>query len=248
MKRIIASILIDSDDCVKTRKFKEPVYLGDPINIVKLFSNKCADELIISDISIDRFEKGPNFKLLEKMCAQARMPIAYGGGVRDITDVDRLINMGIERINLNTSFFDNPSLPIEIANVYGSQAVALCLDYKKDIFGRRVFVAKNGSQKLKIKLESLSDLLYEFKFGELIVQNVDADGTYCGLDFDFCNLIADQVDVPVIVAGGAKSQADMQKILKSIVSGAMIGSLFVFQHQRKGVLVNYNSSWVYENS
>ena len=240
--RIIPLLLLKNKGLVKTKKFGNPVYIGDPINAVRIFNKKEANELILLDISGDRFVKSVDYSLLEKVASEAFMPMSYGGGIASFNDAKHILNLGYEKIVLDSAVYDNPDLIPAIANVFGSQSIIVALDIKKDFFGRYKLTSKSNNKTHDINIESHIDNLIKLGVGEILVNAVDRDGMMQGLDINLVEKIAARSTVPVIACGGVGSIDDIKNLFSNTKASAVAaGSLFVFHGPHRAVLINYPS-------
>ena len=241
--RIIPSLLIHNHGLVKTVNFKNPKYVGDPINAVRIFNEKEVDELAIFDIDASVNNSKPNFELLKKLANQSRMPLCYGGGVKTVNDALKIFSLGIEKIAINSGIIDNPSLISEIADRVGSQSVVAVLDVKKKFFGGYELAINNGKKLTGINPFDFAKEVQDLGAGEIIVNSIDQDGTMKGFDLELINKISSVIKIPLTVLGGAGSLSDIKKVINSHgIIGVAAGSLFVFKGPYKAVLINYPSS------
>lgn len=240
LKRIIPCLLYDGSGLVKTVKFKNPNYIGDPINAIKIFNDKEVDELILIDISASKQKRKPNFDKIADMASEAFMPFAYGGGVKTYDDFARLFKLGIEKVVVNSLVQEDPAVIRKAIADYGSQAVVACIDIKKPMFGSKGPSSYIG-HKLKMGIVDYAKYLQnEIGVGELMVQSMDNDGTWEGYDEEATIEVVNNVDIPVIAAGGCGSTEDLSKILyKANAQGAAIGSMAVYSKKGMGVLINF---------
>lgn len=238
--RLIPILLLDGQGLVKTKKFRERVYLGDPRNTVRIFNEKEVHELVLFDINATSQNSSIQFELVEEIVTEAFMPIGYGGGVRTLADARRLVNLGIEKIVLSSAAFENPEFVDQLASVLGSQSVLVCIDYKKDVFGRLAAWTHNGSKNTKTHP---ADAAIEFArrgAGEIILNSIDRDGTMSGYDIALVKDVVNRINVPVVGCGGAGSLDDAAKMLRQTgASAAGAGSMFVFQGKHRAVLITY---------
>ena len=238
--RIIPSLLIQNGGLVKTVNFKNPRYIGDPINTVRIFNEKEVDELAIFDIEATVLNKEPNYKLIQNLAAQSRMPLCYGGGVKTTAQAQKIFGLGIEKIALSSIVLQNPTIITEIANKVGSQSVVVVLDVKKNFFANYEIASHNGKKLSGLNPEKFVQQLEEIGVGEIILNSIDQDGLMKGYDENLINKIKSKITIPLTVLGGAGSLDDMYKIIKTHgVIGVAAGSLFVFKGKYKAVLVNY---------
>lgn len=242
LPRIVPCLLLDGNGLVKTKKFKDPTYVGDPINAIKLFNDKRVDELIFLDILATRERKEPNYQLLEKLASECFMPLCYGGGIRTVAQARRIISLGIEKVSVNAAVLDSPALVSAIAQELGASSTVVSVDVRRDWFGRyRVY---DGARKKVTKLDPIDHVtaLVEAGAGEILINDVDADGMQKGYDITLIKTVCAAVNVPVIACGGAGSLIDMRAAIREGgASAAAAGSLFVFKGPHRAVLINYPS-------
>lgn len=240
LKRIIPCLLYDGSGLVKTVKFKNPSYIGDPINAIKIYNDKEVDELILIDINASKQKRKPNFDKIADMASEAFMPFAYGGGVKTFEDFSKLYKLGIEKVIVNSLIQENPDEIKKVIAYYGAQAVVACVDFKKPMFGAKAPYSYIGN---KIKLSLLEYVKYlekEIGVGELMLYSVDNDGTWEGYDYDVTEQILNSIDIPVIACGGCGSVDDLKKVLyKTNANAAAIGSMAVYSKKEMGVLINF---------
>ena len=238
--RIIPCLLVHNKGLVKTVKFKDAKYVGDPINAVKIFNEKEADELMLLDIDATVENRESNYKMIENLAVECRMPLCYGGGIKTVEQAQKIFNLGVEKIALSSSVLENPSLVTEIAKEVGSQSVVVVLDVKKKIFGGYDVYTHNGTRKTKIDLEIFIKELQVLGVGEIVINSIDNDGLMKGYDIGLISKIKPIIDVPMTVLGGAGNLEDMENLIKEFgIIGCAAGSLFVFKGKYKAVLINY---------
>lgn len=237
--RLIPCLLLSDGNLVKTIKFKDPNYLGDPINAVKIFSEKCVDELCIQDINASKNGRGPDFDLLKDMASEAFMPLSYGGGITTLDQAARLFHIGFEKVILNTSFIDRPDLVTRISKRFGAQSVVVSIDVKQDLLRRyRCFTADGtrpaGGDPLALALRA-----QELGAGEILLSSIDRDGMMQGYDLKLIRTLSQALDVPLIACGGAGGVGDLEKALHDGGAHAVAaGSMFVYFGKLKAVLIN----------
>lgn len=240
--RLIPVLSLIGEDLVNTTQFKNPRYLGDPINAVRIFNEKMADELVIVDIRAS-LEKTPiQFDLLKRIANQAFMPMSYGGGIRSIEDSRKLFKMGFEKIIINSSFFENPTWTKGIIDYAGSSSVVLSLDIKKNIYGKYSVYSHSGKKKVQTLSNDFVQMVNDYQFGEIILNFIENDGMMNGYaTSDIANL-NDLFRVPIIPYGGASNIKDIQNLFAvTQVNAAAASSFFVYQGKNKAVLINYPS-------
>jgi imidazole glycerol-phosphate synthase subunit HisF len=240
LKRIIPCLLYDGSGLVKTVKFKNPSYIGDPINAIKIYNDKEVDELMLIDINASKQKRKPNFDKIADMASEAFMPFAYGGGVKTFNDFATLYKLGIEKVIVNSLIQEDPEVIKKAVAQYGAQAVVACIDFKKPLFGIKAPFSYIGN---KIKLSLLEYAKYleqEIGVGELMLYSVDNDGTWEGYDNEIIGQILNSVDIPVIACGGCGSIDHLKEVLyETNANAAAIGSMAVYSKKGMGVLINF---------
>ncbi len=242
--RIIPCLLVHNKGLVKTVQFKNPKYVGDPINAVKIFNEKEVDELIVLDIDASKEKRGPNFSLIEKLAIECRMPFCYGGGVTSAEEAKKIINLGAEKVALSTAVVNDISLAGRIGQSVGVQSVVVVLDViKQGLFKSEYeIVLNNGTKKTGIKVLDFVSNLNKIGVGEIVINSIDKDGTMSGYDLKLVRQVRDNCDVPLTILGGAGALEDIKGLINEFkIIGAAAGSLFVFKGKYKAVLINYPS-------
>jgi len=237
--RVIPCLLLKDKGLYKTIKFKNPRYLGDPINTLKLFNDKEADEIVVLDISATTSGKGPNFDYIKQLTKECFMPMCYGGGVTTIEQIETLYKLGVEKVALNTAVFTNPELITEAARNFGSQSVVVSIDVKKSLFGSQSVYVMAGTKDTKCNPIAYAKRAEELGAGEIFINSIDKDGVMNGYDYDLIKKISSAVNIPVVAIGGAGDLSDCAKAVDRGASAAAAGSLFVYYGSLKAVLVNY---------
>jgi cyclase len=238
--RVIPCLLLKGNGLVKTVKFKNPTYIGDPINAVKIFNDKEVDELAFLDITATVENRGPNFKILSEIATECFMPVGYGGGIRTIEEIEKLFNLGIEKVILNSSAFSQPELLTKAVHIFGSQSIVVSMDVKKHWITRKQTVyTLNGQHNTKFSPIEYAQKMEDQGVGEIIINSIDLDGTMTGYDYDIISTISSNVKIPVVALGGAGSLEDLGKAKKAGASAVAAGSLFVFQKTHRAVLITY---------
>lgn len=238
--RVIPVLLLRGKGLVKTVKFKQPLYIGDPINAVRIFNEKEVDELVFLDISATNNKQGPDFELLSDIASEAFMPMAYGGGVSNLDQVRRIFELGFEKVIINSAAYKNPDLISEAAAVFGSQSIVGCIDVRKTLFDRYELYSASGSVKEKVGLLQHLAALTQNGVGEILVNSVNLDGTMGGYDLKLLREVSAKVTVPVVACGGAGSIEHMVEAVRDGHATAVAaGSLFVFIGPHRAVLINY---------
>lgn len=241
--RVIPVLLLNSQGgFCKSIRFKNPKYVGDPINALRIFNEKEVDEVFILDIDATVKNTPIQFDLLREIAQECFMPLGYGGGIKGITEVERLLTLGIEKVSLNTAFFRNPDLIQQAADKFGSQAIVVSLDTRKNLWGTYKVYLKNGTEDSGMDLATAAKRAADLGAGEILLNCIDRDGTFTGYDLKAIKAVATSVQIPVIACGGARDLEDMRNaIIQSGASAVAAGSRFVFQGPHRAVLINYPS-------
>ena len=239
-KRIMPCLLYDGKGLVKTIKFKHPSYVGDPINAIKIFNEKEVDELILIDISATKEKRKIDISKIADFAGECFMPFAYGGGVKKINEFYELYKNGVEKIIVNSLIFEDPDVVKQAVKKYGSQAVVACIDFKKNLFGKKNVYSYSGHSVKQDIFEFIKYLEEDIGVGELFLQNVDAEGTWQGFDNDYVKEVVTFTSLPVIACGGAGNIEHLKKVLyESNANAAAIGSMAVYSKKDMGVLINF---------
>lgn len=247
--RFIPVLLLKDGGLFKTIKFKNEIYIGDPINAVKIFNDKAVDELIILDINPNRSARGPDYDLIEDIVSEAFIPVCYGGGVSRLEQIEKLFRIGVEKVSINSAATGTLSLISQAASIFGSQSIVVSIDLKKNLFGRMERFINSGKVKTSEDPFSFIKLAVQSGAGELLVNSIDRDGTMLGYDYDLIKKISSVVSVPVIACGGAGSIKDMIQVINDCgASSAAAGSIFIFHGRHRAVLITYPSEESLTNS
>jgi len=238
--RVIPVLLLRGRGLVKTRRFKDPVYLGDPVNIVRIFNEKEVDEIVLFDIAASAESRKPNLRVLEEIASECFAPMAYGGGLADLEQITRILALGYEKVILNTAAFERPSLVQRAADTVGSQSVVVSIDVKHSwTRGHRVFT-RAGLQPVEGDVRAHAERMQALGAGELLVNSIDRDGTMSGYDLGTLRAVASEVDIPVVACGGARNLGDCRAAIREAGAAAVAaGSMFVFQGVHRAVLISF---------
>lgn len=239
--RIIPCLLVHKKGLVKTVGFKEPKYVGDPINAVKIFNEKEVDELIVLDIDATAEGRGPDFNLIKNIAVECRMPFCYGGGITTVEEATTIINLGAEKLAISAAAVNDFSILQKIGKAVGMQSVVVVIDVKKKSFlgGYDVYI-KNGKEKTNLKFKDYLIELNKVAVGEIVINSIDNDGLMKGYDLNLIEIVREHTDVPLTVLGGVGVLDDIKKIItKYKIIGAAAGSFFVFKGKYKAVLISY---------
>lgn len=239
-KRVLPVLLLQNGGLVKTTKFKQPVYIGDPINAVRIFNDKEADELVILDIDSAKNGKTPDYALLERIAGEAFMPLAYGGGVQTREQVRQLLRLGIEKVIINTALHRQPGLLAKLSDEFAASSIVAGVDVKKNLFGKYEVFTNGGTLKLNGQLLDICRELETQGAGELLIHAIDRDGTMKGYDIPLVQSVAAHLSIPVIACGGAGKLDDISEAHRQTNAAAFAaGSMFVFHGPHKAVLISY---------
>jgi imidazole glycerol-phosphate synthase subunit HisF len=241
--RVIPALLLMNEGLYKTIKFKDPKYVGDPINTVKIFNEKEADELALLDITASKDKKPINYKKIAEIAGEAFMPMAYGGGIRSFDDARRVFDAGFEKVIINSTIAEDIELPASIARVYGSQAVVVSMDVKPDWLGRYKVYNYSGSRSTGFSPAEYARRAEQAGAGEILLQAIHKDGTWEGYDIPLIKMVSEAVTIPVVACGGASGIDDFRKaITEGGASAVAAGSMFVYQKKGMGVLISFPST------
>lgn len=241
--RIIPCLLVHQGGLVKTVEFKNPKYVGDPINAVKIFNEKEADELIVLDIDATLNGAEPDYRMIANLAAECRMPLCYGGGVRTPEQAKKIIGLGVEKVAMSAAAVEDETLVTRTADAVGRQSVVVVLDVRKKtgLFskGYEIFT-HNGRLARKAEPIELAQRMQAAGAGEIVINSIDRDGQMKGYDLLLAAHMREQLRIPLTVLGGAGSHQDIEALLGECgVVGASAGSLFVFKGSYRAVLINY---------
>jgi imidazole glycerol-phosphate synthase subunit HisF len=238
--RIMPCLLVQNDKLVKTVKFRNPQYIGDPVNAIKIYNEKEVDELIVVDISENRAQRGPNYRLIREIANECFMPVCYGGGISTIEQIQQILKIGIEKVVINSAIYKNRLLIQQAARLFGNQCIVVSVDVKKNIWGNYKVTFVSGSKTIETELTGFIKEMEELGAGELLINDISKEGTWDGFDLDLLKKVTSSVNIPVIAMGGA---GNMEHITAAIshgkVSAVAIGSMAVYQNKGMGVLINF---------
>lgn len=240
--RVIPCLQVAAGELIKTRRFKDPKYLGDPINAVKLFNDLECDELIVVDIKATVDAREPDFAFIEEFASEAFMPLTFGGGIRTVDQIRRLFTVGVEKVVINSAARGG-DLVSESAKLFGSQSIAVSMDVRKTLFGRYEVWTHSATRNTKIDPVEYARTVERMGAGELFVQSVDNEGEGAGYDLALMRQVCAAVNIPVIGCGGAGSLQDIRALLRTTaVSAAAAGTLFVLHGKHRAPLISYPSA------
>lgn len=237
--RVIPCLLLKNGGLVKTLKFDNPKYVGDPINAIRIFNEKEVDELIVLDIEASKTNREPNYDLIEEFAGECFMPLCYGGGIKSINQAKQLFSIGVEKISIQTSVLTNLALVTDIASRYGNQSVIVSIDVKKNLFGRYKLYSSASGKILDMDWVDFLKKAVDAGAGEILINTVDRDGTLSGMDIPLIKLAASACSVPLIAIGGVGSLADIKAAVKAGASAVAAGAFFVYHGPHRAVLITY---------
>ena len=237
--RVIPCLLVHNGGLVKTQKFANPKYVGDPINAIRIFNDKEVDELVVLDISASKEKREPNYELIEQLASECFMPLCYGGGIRTIEQARTLFGLGLEKIVVQSAALEDLTLLTKIAEQFGSQSVVISVDTKKNWFGKHsLFMSASG----KITSRRWQDYVKQAVAagaGEVMLNAVDRDGLMQGMDIELIKDASANVPVPLIAIGGVGCLADIKAAIEAGASAVAAGAFFVYQGPHRAVLITY---------
>jgi cyclase len=232
-------LLLRQSKLVKTVKFENPDYIGDPINAVKIYNDKEVDELIFLDITATVEKKDPPFKIISEIASECFMPYTYGGGIHSLEDMRRIFNLGVEKIAINSYAVESPDFIRQAAKEFGNQSIVASIDVKRKLMGKYEVFTKSGTNPTGLGPVEHAKRMEEMGAGEILLTSIDRDGTWEGYDLELIKTVAEAVNVPLIVCGGAGSIEDFGKAVDAGASACAAGSMVVYQAKNRGVLINF---------
>jgi cyclase len=240
MTRVMPCLLLRSGSLVKTVKFKDPGYIGDPINAIRIYNEKEVDELIFLDITATLEKRPPPFKVLSEIASECFMPVTYGGGVRDVETIRQILSLGIEKVAINSYAVENPDFVRAAADRFGSSTIVVSIDVRKKIFGRYEVVSHSGRKGTGLDPVEFASRMEELGAGEILLTSVDRDGTQEGYDIELIKSVSSAVGVPVIACGGAGKIEDFGLAAKEGgASACAAGSMVVYFGRNRAVLITF---------
>lgn len=237
--RVIPTLLLRDGGLVKTRKFSDPVYIGDPTNAVRIFNEKEVDEIILIDIDATVKKVSPDYALIERIVSESFMPLCYGGGIKTIEHAEKLFQLGVDKIAVNSAAVENPDLLQELAQRYGSQAIVVSIDYKTNLWGKQKVFIHSGKKNTGLDPLTFAQDLEKKGVGEIYLTAIEKEGQMQGYDLELLKEISDTTSIPVIVNGGAGTLGHFREAIEAGASAVSAGSMFVFHGKLRGVLINY---------
>ncbi len=240
MPRVMPCLLLKDGSLVKTIKFKDPGYIGDPINAIRIYNEKEVDELIFLDITATIENKRPPFKVLSEIASECFMPVAYGGGIRHLEDIQEIFSLGIEKVVINTYAVEKPDFVRQAADKFGTQSIVASIDVRKKSLGRYEVYTQGGRKSTGLDPVAYAIQMQQQGAGEIMLTAIDRDGTQEGYDIELLHKVTAAVDVPVIACGGAGKVADFGLAVKEGgASACAAGSMVVYYGRNRAVLINF---------
>jgi len=238
--RVIPILLLKGNGLVKSVKFRDYRYIGDPINAVKIFNDLKADELAFLDILASKEKRCISLDFVHKVGDEANMPFSVGGGISKLSEIKEIINAGGEKVIINSAAARNPEFIKSAADAFGSSTIAVSIDVKKKFLGGPQVYIEGGSKATGLDPIKFARQMASYGTGEIIINSIDHDGMMEGYDLDLVKRISEAVTIPVIAVGGAGTLMHLkQAVQESYASAVGVGSMFVYHGPRRGILVNY---------
>lgn len=238
--RIIPVLLLQKSMLTKSVQFKNHKYIGDPLNAVRLYNDFMADEIVILDTDATREGRCIRPDLLSEVSEEANFPFGAGGGISTLAHIKQTISAGAEKVVIGAAAVLRPEFIREAADSFGKSTVCVCIDVKKNLFGKKKVVHTNASKKSEYEPLEFALLMQEMGAGEIVLQSVDYDGKMEGYDISLTRQIADALTIPLVALGGAGSRADLRAAVhEGHASAVASGSMFIYADKNRGVLINY---------
>ncbi len=239
MTRVMPCLLLKDDRLVKTIQFKDPKYVGDPVNAVKIYNEKEVDELVVLDISATAENRKPPFEMIAQIADECFMPLTYGGGIRDLEDIRRLFALGVEKAVINTHAVERPNFITEASDVFGSQAILVSIDAKKKPQGGYEVRTRGGRDATGLDPVAFARLMEQKGAGEILLTSIDQDGAMAGYDLELIRRVTGAIHVPLIACGGAGELAHLKQAVDAGASAVAAGSMAVYMSKNRAVLINF---------
>lgn len=238
--RIIPCLLLNGTGLVKTVRFKNPRYIGDPINAVRIFNQKKADELLFLDITATREKRTPPMDLIKKLSDECFMPFAVGGGISSIEQIEMILKAGTEKVSLNTHAMERPELVKEAAEIFGGQSIVCSMDVMRDWTGKYAVYTHSGKKKKTRSPVEVARQMEKMGAGEILLNSMERDGAMGGYDIELIRKVSDSIGIPLIASGGAGTLEHLNEaVVKGGASAVAAGSMFVYHGRLRAVLINY---------
>uniref|UniRef100_UPI004057576E AglZ/HisF2 family acetamidino modification protein n=1 Tax=Candidatus Electronema sp. TaxID=2698783 RepID=UPI004057576E len=245
--RVIPALLLKNAGLVKTLQFKNPKYVGDPINAIRIFNDKEVDELMVLDITASKEQQEPNYALIEQFAGECFMPLAYGGGIKTVAQAQQLFSIGVEKICIQSAVLNNPHLVTELAEQFGSQSIIVSIDIKRNWLGKAQIYDATTGKTLAGAWQTQLQALVAAGAGEVLLNAVDKDGTLSGSDLELIRQASQHLEVPLVAVGGISSLSDIKAAVDAGASAVAAGAFFVFHGPHRAVLITYPKYYELEN-
>ncbi|MEE1884714.1 AglZ/HisF2 family acetamidino modification protein [Pedobacter flavus] len=239
--RVIPVLLLKGMGLYKSIKFKDHKYVGDPINAIKIFNEKEVDELVFLDITATVEGREPNYDMLTDIASECFMPLCYGGGIKSLSQIEKILYCGVEKVSLNSQAFENPKLIAEASEKFGSSTIVVSMDVKKGFLSGQNVYTMAGTKNTKKSPVDYAKQIEDLGAGEILLNSIDQDGVMNGYDLDLVHAISSNVSIPVIACGGAGAVQHFKDAVNKGASAVAAGSFFVFQGKHRAVLITYPS-------
>jgi len=237
--RVIPCLLLKEQGLVKTIKFKDPKYVGDPVNAVRIFNEKEVDELIFLDITATIENRKPNFRMIADIASECFMPFSYGGGIRELEDLKILFSLGVEKVIINSYAALNPDFIRSVSSLYGSQSIVVSIDVRKNLIGHYETYILGGRRGTGRGVVDFAKEMEAMGAGEIFLNSIDRDGTGRGYDIDIIRKVSHAISIPLVACGGARRIEDLAEAVAGGASAVAAGSMFVFHGKHRAVLITY---------
>lgn len=239
-KRIIPILQLKNDELIKSTKFKNHQYVGDPVNAVRIFNEIKVDEIILLDVFRSKNNSELNYEIVKDIADECRMPFTYGGGIKNLKQVEKLFRIGVEKISINTAALEDEKIIKSLSKIYGSQSVVLSIDIKEDIFGVKKIFDSTKKKFVKIDIITQIQKYIDLGAGEILINNISKEGTLSGFDFSILELINKRLNIPLIVNGGINSYKEINKVLENEnIDAVGVGAFFIYYGPHRAVLISY---------
>ncbi len=238
--RVIPCLLLRGQGLVKTTRFKDPKYVGDPINAIRIFNDKEVDELVLLDITASREGREPAYATIEEVAGECFMPLAYGGGIASVDQARRILRLGVEKVIFNRTAWTAPQVLRDASRAFGSQAIVASIDARRKLLGRYEVVVEGGTRGTGIDPVDHARRMEDAGAGEILLNSIDRDGTMKGYDTELIAKVSAAVGIPVIAAGGAGTIDHFRAAIQDGGCAAVAaGAMFVFHGPHRAVLITY---------
>ncbi len=241
--RVIPSLMLKRNRLVKTVNYNGELYIGDPINAIRIFNEKEVDELIVLDIDASIESRKPSIALIREIASECFMPLCYGGGITSIEDIEQILDSGVEKVAISTCAIEEPQIIRSAARAFGSQSIVVSLDVRKEKDGRYKIYTQRGKKRTGLDASGFAQMAQTMGAGEIMLNSIDRDGTLEGYDIDLIRSVSSRVSIPVIASGGAGKLAHLREaISQGGASAVAVGSMFVLHGKLRAVLISYPSA------